>query len=382
MYVLASLSGRGVVCSSLRFGCRLGIMDVFGDKDCLSSAIFWRHIGTCFPDQTGIDSKKFLNSLLVFKINGFKGLIIGSGFEGKYDVLRKANEILPLYANSILVFKYFENPVLFFKTLKLLEVPFPEVNLSADSFKGLGSDWILKNLGSSGGLGIKKLHGRKSKSSEYFQKQLPGMAVSLSFFADGQSIIPLGYSKPVTTKQSNLPFVFCGLDGPIELHDSINQEALRIAKLIVQRFKLRGFNGIDFLVSDNALYFLDLNPRITASFEILQESYSYCFCEKHINLTRDISGNNYMPKTFPAMQKKIIAGFRIIYAESDFYLNEHCQESLFNNKFLTNIPNRKYFFKKYEPVCSVFLRSNSIVELRRALDDKVDFVYDKLSQLT
>ena len=59
MYVLAALSGRGVVCSSQRFGCKLGIMDVFGDKDCLISAALWCHIGTCFPEPTGIDSKNF-----------------------------------------------------------------------------------------------------------------------------------------------------------------------------------------------------------------------------------------------------------------------------------------------------------------------------------
>ena len=39
-------------------------------------------------------------------------------------------------------------------------------------------------------------------------------------------------------------------------------------------------------------------------------------------------------------------------------------------------------FKKYEPVCSVFLRNNSVLELQKALDDKVDFVYNKISQLT
>ena len=382
MYVLAALSGRGVVCSSERFGCKLGVMDVFGDKDCLISAPFWRHIGTCFPGQTGIDSNKFLNSLSVFKICGFKGLIIGSGFEGKYDILRQANEILPLYANSLSVFKCLENPELFFETLKLLEVPFPQVNFSAESFEDVGFDWILKDLGSSGGYGIKKKFGRKSKSSEYFQKQLPGTAVSLSFFADGQHVMPLGYSKPVTSEQSNLPFVFCGLDGPVELNDSIDQEALRISKLIMQKFKLRGFNGIDFLVSDKSVHFLDLNPRITASFEILQESHSFCFFDRHIHLTSDISGNTHIPESFPAMQKKIISGFRIIYAKSDFYMNENCQESLFNNKFLINIPNRKYFFKKYEPVCSVFLRGNSILGLQKALDEKVQFVYNKLSQVT
>ena len=382
MYVLAALSGRGVVCSSQKFGCKLGVMDVFGDKDCQISAAFWRHIGTCVPGQTVIDSEKFLSSLSVFKINGFKGLVIGSGFEGKYDLLRRANEILPLYASPLSVFSYLESPVLFFETLKLLEVPFPQVNLSADSFEELGPDWILKDLGSSGGLGIKKQTGRKSKSSEYFQKRLPGTTVSLSFFADGRNFIPLGYSQPATIQQSNLPFVFCGLDGPIEVDDSINQEALRISKLIVQKFKLRGFNGIDFLISDKAVNFIDLNPRITASFEILQEAHSFCFLEKHIHLTRDILGNTYVPKSFPTMKKKIISGFRVIYAQSDFYMNEHFQESLFNNKFLINIPNRKYFFKKYEPVCSVFLRNNSVLELQRVLDDKVAFVYNKISQLT
>ena len=106
------------------------------------------------------------------------------------------------------------------------------------------------------------------------------------------------------SNKSNLPFVFCGLDGPIELNDSIDQEALRISKLIVQKFKLRGFNGIDFLVSDKAVHFLDLNPRITASFEILQESHSFCFFEKHIHLTRDIPGNTYVPESFSSHEKK------------------------------------------------------------------------------
>ena len=84
----------------------------------------------------------------------------------------------------------------------------------------------------------------------------------------------------------------------------VDQEALRISKLIVQKFKLRGFNGIDFLVSDKAVYFLDLNPRITASFEILQESHSFCFSMKHIHLTGGIPGNTLYLKVFRLCKKK------------------------------------------------------------------------------
>ena len=33
MFVVASISGSGVVCSTKRFGFKLGALDVFGDKD-------------------------------------------------------------------------------------------------------------------------------------------------------------------------------------------------------------------------------------------------------------------------------------------------------------------------------------------------------------
>ena len=76
--MLASLSGRGVVCASQRFDCKLGVMDVFGDKDCTNAAAVWHHIGTCFPDQTGVNSKKFLS--VIFRLDD-TGLISSQNYE-------------------------------------------------------------------------------------------------------------------------------------------------------------------------------------------------------------------------------------------------------------------------------------------------------------
>ena len=72
-----------------------------------------------------------------------------------------------------------------------------------------------------------------------------------------------------------------------------------------------------------------------------------------------------------------------IFSIDDTYKNKliNLFDCDYNNQF-DHLHNRKYFFKKYEPVCSIFLRSNSILALQRALDEKVDFVYNKISQLT
>ena len=98
-----------------------------------------------------------------------KGWLLGPVL--KENMIAKAgNEILPLYANSLSVFKCLENPILFFETLKLLKVPSHKLIYRRILFEDLGSDWILKDLGSSGGRG-KKTIWKKIKSSEYFQKQ-------------------------------------------------------------------------------------------------------------------------------------------------------------------------------------------------------------------
>ena len=381
MYAVASLSGGGVVCSSKRFGLELGALDVFGDKDCLNAAIHWIDIGKTKPGQHEIDDEKFIDSLLTLKILGFKGLIIGSGFEGNYIILRKAKEIMPLFANSIAIFEQLESPKFFFETLKSLKIPFPKIFIPSDRFSGKGTDWIIKDLRSSGGLGIRKLSAKKLKTSEYVQKKLSGTVISLSFFADGKNFHPVGFSELISKKQDHLPFVFCGLEGPIELDDGICRDALRICKLLVNKFKLKGFNGIDLIVADGTVYFLELNPRLTSSFEVLQKSYDFCFIKEHIRLTNENSINKCFLHNCLPNKNNLISGFRIIYAEEDFTVDERIQNKIFDPNFVQNIPNNKYFFKKYEPVCSVFLSGQNLLDLKAALDNKVNYLYSKLSQL-
>ena len=110
--------------------------------------------------------------------------------------------------------------------------------------------------------------------------------------------------------------------------------------------------------------------------------YDFCFIKEHIRLTNEDLVNNYLQSKLLPKQNNIISGFRVIYAKSDCLIDECMQDQLFDPNFVKNIPNKKYFFKKHEPVCSVFLSGYNLLKLQIALDNKVNYLCSKLFQLT
>lgn len=72
--------------------------------------------------------------------------------------------------------------------------------------------------------------------------------------------------KPYTTN----PFATVGRQwpclAPIEIQEQIKQITQNFSQQILQPINYRGFFGLDFLVSQNKIYLLECNPRLTASF--------------------------------------------------------------------------------------------------------------------
>ncbi|HPR99669.1 MAG TPA: ATP-grasp domain-containing protein [Candidatus Woesebacteria bacterium] len=53
---------------------------------------------------------------------------------------------------------------------------------------------------------------------------------------------------------------------PTEIINKINQITAEFSEKILKPLNYRGFFGLDFLISDNEIYLLECNPRLTASF--------------------------------------------------------------------------------------------------------------------
>ncbi|HWS48790.1 MAG TPA: ATP-grasp domain-containing protein [Candidatus Methanoperedens sp.] len=66
---------------------------------------------------------------------------------------------------------------------------------------------------------------------------------------------------------------------PIEVQEKIRQITIDFSKKVLDPLNYRGFFGLDFIVSENQVYLLECNPRLTASFAF------YTQIEQNNNLT-------------------------------------------------------------------------------------------------
>jgi uncharacterized protein len=66
------------------------------------------------------------------------------------------------------------------------------------------------------------------------------------------------------------PFQYCGAVGPLRLSGPVRREIERIGNLLAAEFGLAGLFGFDFVLSGERVWTIEVNPRITASTEIVE----------------------------------------------------------------------------------------------------------------
>lgn len=149
--------------------------------------------------------------------------------------------------------------------------------------------FIIKPVRGTGGMGIKYWNDEKDFDGDYIlQEFVKGNSVSSSFFSYGNHDIDM-----VTTCDqiigSNMlgvsDFVYCGNVSPLV---NSNPKLINISSKISRMFKLKGSNGVDFIVQDNKVYVIEVNPRIQGTFECVERSFDMNMISSHIDACNDI----------------------------------------------------------------------------------------------
>ncbi|MEM3522891.1 MAG: ATP-grasp domain-containing protein, partial [Candidatus Bathyarchaeia archaeon] len=107
---------------------------------------------------------------------------------------------------------------------------------------------------------FKKLH--KAYNQLIVQKLVKGIPASVSLITDGFNVKHLSLNKQFI--ELNKPEY---LGGYTPLNHKLKQKAFNIAERIVKNFKgLKGYIGIDVILSKNEVYIVEINPRLTVSY--------------------------------------------------------------------------------------------------------------------
>ncbi len=142
-----------------------------------------------------------------------------------------------------------------------------------------GGDWLLKPFHGAGGIGIIDLTDAvplsvqllKKLNKVYIQKRLPGVTVGITFLSSefGSTLAGATAAWPPDSKPPTSHYIYRGSWGPIPLTDEQIDKLQGFADVVGRESGLRGLWQADFLVHEGLLSLLEINPRWSASMDIL-----------------------------------------------------------------------------------------------------------------
>jgi predicted ATP-grasp superfamily ATP-dependent carboligase len=154
-------------------------------------------------------------------------------------------------------------------------LPSPEVSSRPPAENASGT-WLRKPRRSGGGIGIEVWTGERevSHAGYYFQRFVEGTPCSAVYVAAGGRARLLGATRQLigAAWTGAAPFHYAGSLGPPPLAARTTAELRRLGETLAREFGLVGLFGVDGVLADETFWTVEVNPRYTASVEVLERA--------------------------------------------------------------------------------------------------------------
>ena len=357
---VAALSARALAEAAARDGLEVIALDVFGDVDTQRIAE-WKSIGG--PDTLAIDAERLLGALRDLARRGdVQGWVVGSGFDGRADLLERGAALLPLLGTAPADVRRVRDPVQFFEFLDARGMLHPEVRGAAD---GLG--WLVKDSAGCGGWHIRRASSaRPLAAGEYLQREAPGVAMSATFVANGADAVLLGFNEQIVAPLAGRPFVFHGVLGPVGVSDPVQRSVSDTVRALAAEFRLRGLASLDFLLDGDNASVLEINPRAPASSALYPRPLL-------AHLRACIDG-----ELLPPPPRDAVRGRRIVFAPHACVVDAAVSDRLARAEDGHDVPHAGTRLRAGDPLCSLSAEGHDAATVKAALAQRCAAVLNTL----
>jgi len=267
--VVVAQTGRALARSAGRAGIPVHVLDLYADRDTDALARSVSRIGSI---ATGFRGDRLLDRLHRIEAReGIDGIVAGSGFEERIDVLEAMARVGRLLGNPPEVVRRAKDPIGFFPLLTRLGVPHPEtVTEAPPGPPGQGAGWLCKRIGGAGGAHVRPAEAC-CPPGHYLQRRVPGRPHSVVFLADGRHAAIVGYNEiRVQGGTGAARFLYTGA---VTVSEPPVAPAVEDAvQALVPALGLVGLCGLDFMLEEGGRYsVLEVNPRPTGTFELYED---------------------------------------------------------------------------------------------------------------
>jgi predicted ATP-grasp superfamily ATP-dependent carboligase len=224
------------------------------------------------------------------------------------------------------------------------------------------ADWLVKPLAGSGGAGIRAAGPGLPGEACYFQERVQGLPAAAVFLAAKSETRLLGATRQLVGEEwLNAPlFAYCGSLGPLRLEPEPARQVAAAGRAVAKAFGLRGLFGLDLVIAEERAWTVELNPRYTASVEVLEHALGICALDLHCRAfgrgSRRPSSARGGPQPAPAT-----VGKAVLYAPEDLEvkadLGEFVQQDPWSFPELADLPARGEVIRSGRPLLTVFARA-------------------------
>ncbi len=181
--------------------------------------------------------------------------------------------------------------------------------------------WLRKPVASGGGHEIAFWPGGKAPGAEFtLQEYVDGRPCSAAFAANGREASLLGLSEQLIGRREfgAAPFAYCGNIFPLPpgtdgAPDQVLAEVKALIRAITRAYGLTGLNGLDFVLHDGRVVPLEVNPRYTASMELMELAGAASMFDCQVQSVLE----GRLPANWEGIRAGTYLGKAILYAEHD-----------------------------------------------------------------
>ncbi|MFL5340935.1 MAG: ATP-grasp domain-containing protein [Gemmataceae bacterium] len=254
--IIVGASTRAAAFSALRAGRRPWCLDLFADADLRAR---------CPVEVIALD--EYPLSLPARVAAGPPGpWMYTGGLENHPKIVRRISRDRPLLGHDADVLRLVRDPLRLADLFRSAGVPYPEVRLTEPNDDRM---WLAKPRAGAGGAGIHVWKsGDRVQRRAYFQEFLTGPSCAALY--DGPRL--LGVTEQLVGEPwlAAGRFHYCGSIGPISLTEAQRIAFERIGHVLAGSCHLHGLFGVDFIQREGEPLPVEVNPRYTASAEVLE----------------------------------------------------------------------------------------------------------------
>lgn len=349
-------SGRAIAESAVRGGYQVTVVDGFCDQDTLA-------VADCWPVTQGFlqqDLDMFVEEIVSHAPKEISGVVYGAGLEESAALLKRMENHFQLFGNDPDVFEILGKPRRFFSMLNRLRIPYPEVSFTPP-YAADEKTWLIKRAGSCGGQGVAYFNAEHSAADFncYFQRYIPGQVMSVLFIADGGRHRTIGYNRVgMNAANSPAPFLYTGATGQASLAGALRHQLDEVVEKLVLELRLRGINSLDFILKEDEVLVIDLNPRPSATLELYEHLVTDGWIKHHIQACQ-----GKLPMV-PMVGSADVHGHQIVYAPKTFQI----PLPMIWPDWVKDRPADGVRIVGGQPICSLYTHAASAEKVEAALD--------------